>query len=46
MVIIGSDVRKCQYCGGVLSFRDDCGFCRKCEEEVNEVAMEINNRCH
>ena len=37
MVKIGSDVKKCQCCGGVLSFREDRGFCRECEKDVGDA---------
>ena len=40
--IIETDVRRCLYCGGVLSFRDDNSFCRKCEKVVHKAAVAAN----
>lgn len=42
-LIIGSDVRHCPHCGEVLSFKNGRDFCRKCDEEMHEVATGVND---
>jgi exosome complex RNA-binding protein Csl4 len=41
---IGTDVRRCPYCGEVLSFRDSKSFCRKCEREMHKVAVDYGKK--
>ena len=43
LLVIGSDVRYCPHCEEVLSFRDGKDFCRKCDKEIHEIAIRMNN---
>jgi hypothetical protein len=41
---IGTDVRICRYCKGIISFRNDAPFCRSCDRSIHDLLGRENRK--